>query len=62
MLTKKGKNEGVGIASIVIIVIVAVIGLYYFFSHRPHENTVEGHNPHAPTEVVAPASDDYTGK
>ena len=62
MLTKNGKNEGVGIATIVLIVILAVIGLYYFFSHRPYKDAVEVNHPHAPTEVVAPASDDYTGK
>ena len=44
------KNEGVGIASIIIIVILTTLGLYYFFSHRP----LTAENTNIPLETPAP--------
>ena len=48
------KNEGIGIVSIIVILIVTVIGLYYFFSPRSHHVPNEGENINVPLEVPSP--------
>ncbi len=47
---KNNKNEGIGIIAIIIIVILAGVGLYYFFSHRPGVTTENN----VPLEAPAP--------
>lgn len=51
------ENEGIGIVSIVIIVILSTIGLYYFFSSRHHAVNNESVKTSAPLEVPAPPHD-----
>ncbi|MBA2657465.1 MAG: hypothetical protein H0U70_10880 [Tatlockia sp.] len=49
------QNEAVGIIAIFIIIILAAVGLYYFFSHRPPTAlNVEGSNPNVPVEAPHP--------
>lgn len=48
------KNEGIGIVSIILIVLVAIGGLYYFFSHGSHKNGPKLEQTKAPVEVPAP--------
>ena len=52
------KNEGVGIASIIIIVILTTLGLYYFFSHRP----LTAENTNIPLETPAPINNNWNDK
>jgi hypothetical protein len=35
MMNQDNENETIGIIGIIVIIILAAIGLYYFFSHRP---------------------------
>ena len=51
MLSKNGKNEGVGIISIVIFVILAILLLYYFFSPNLHPKSTKEEYLHVPLEV-----------
>ena len=55
------ENEGIGIVSIVIIVILSAIGLYYFFGYRHHAVHNESVNISVPLEVPAPPHD-HPGK
>lgn len=50
-MNKDNENEGIGILTIIVIIILAVVGLYYFFSHRPATAT---NAADIPLEVPAP--------
>ncbi|MBA2711190.1 MAG: hypothetical protein H0U57_11435 [Tatlockia sp.] len=53
-MNKDNENESIGIIGIIVIIILAVIGLYYFFSHRPPTAlNVESHS-NVPLEVPHP--------
>jgi flagellar basal body-associated protein FliL len=55
MNDKDYQNEGIGIIAIIIIVFLAAIGLYFFFSsHRPA--TALAPNNSVPLEAPAPVS------
>ena len=56
------KNEGFGIASIVIIVILAIGGLYYLYSSKVHEVTSIDENTNVPIETPAPVPDESANK
>ena len=51
-MNKDDKNEYIGIATLIIVVILAVLGIYYYFSHSPHSSKVS--NTHPPLEAPAP--------
>ena len=51
------KKEGIGIVSIIIIVIIAVLGLYYFMSPRSHNNGKEIETIKVPLEAPSPIPD-----
>ena len=57
MSKKDTQNEGVGIISIVIMVILAVVGFYYFFSQPHPTNTNQGDAINVPIESPAPVND-----
>jgi len=55
------ENEGIGIVSIIVFVLLAVIGLYYFISYR-HQGLhpdvhLEKGNLNIPVETPAPLPD-----
>ena len=56
MFTKNGKNEGIGIVSLVIVVILAILLIYYFFSPHTHNNANVGEQIELPLEVPASVS------
>lgn len=57
-MNNKKKNEGIGIMAIVLIVIIAVIGLYYHFSQRHYTKTNEENSINVPIESPAPLPDE----
>ena len=57
---KDMENEGIGIVSIIIIVILAAIGLYYFISYHHPAVPTEGGNLNLPLETPAPLPDTST--
>ncbi|CDZ76282.1 hypothetical protein BN59_00549 [Legionella massiliensis] len=59
MNKKDNGDEGPGLIAILIIIVLAAVGLYYFFSHRPPTALNIDDNPNAPLE--APASLDNDG-
>ncbi|MBA3536625.1 MAG: hypothetical protein H0T84_08455 [Tatlockia sp.] len=48
------ENEAIGIIGIIVIIILAAIGLYYFFSHRPPTALNIEETPTFPLEVPHP--------
>ena len=52
MTKKDDKNETIGIISIIVIVILAVIGLYFFLMH--HSPETKNAAVTVPTEAPAP--------
>ncbi|MBA2651539.1 MAG: hypothetical protein H0U73_04645 [Tatlockia sp.] len=54
-MNSDNENETIGIIAILIIIIVAALGLFYFFSHRPHA-ALKGqeNNPNIPVPIEAP--------
>jgi hypothetical protein len=54
---RDAENEGIGIVSIIIIVIIAAIGLYYFISYRHPAVRTEAGNLNVPLETPAPLPD-----
>lgn len=44
------QDEGPGFIAIIIIIILACVGLYYFFSHRPPTALNVDENPNIPIE------------
>lgn len=43
-----------GLIAVLIIILLAAIGLYYFFSHRPPTALTINDNPNAPLEAPVP--------
>ena len=54
---RDSENEGIGIVSIIIIVLLAVVGLYLFFSYRHPAVTNETGNLNVPLQSPAPLPD-----
>ena len=53
-MNKDNENESIGIIGIIIIIILATIGLYYFFSHRPPTATNVENYSNVPVEAPHP--------
>jgi hypothetical protein len=54
MKNNDNSNEAIGIVSIIIIIILAGIGLYFFFSHRPLSALNAEEYPNVPLEAPVP--------
>lgn len=55
-MKKDTENEAIGIIGIIVIIILAAIGLYYFFSHRPPTALETQQPPTVPLEVPHPVN------
>lgn len=53
-MNQDNENETIGIIGIIVIIILAAIGLYYFFSHRPPSALKVEETPTLPLEVPSP--------
>jgi len=56
MKNKNKENQYIGEVSIIIVVILAVVGLYYLYSHRALTGTSGADVSNVPIEAPAPVS------
>jgi hypothetical protein len=61
MNNSDNQNDGPGFIAIIIIIILASIGLYYFFSHRPPTALNVDDNPDGPLQP-SPQLNDNVGE